>query len=153
MNRLKSIIARRVYVCICVCGALFKTKRERGRESFDLSECIWHNRTGTVVVAVEKRRETPSTRLVDRKSPFFIPHPSRPLLALRSLELDTRLHLPFVRCSSVQYFSGPCLSMFSLSLSLPHIKTSIAQLCSEHIKYKRMELTELTTDITDYSFY
>lgn len=50
MNRLRSIIALQVYVCMCgVCRTLFKTKRERERESFDLSECIWHSKKETVV--------------------------------------------------------------------------------------------------------
>jgi hypothetical protein len=101
-----------------MCAERLSRQKERERESFDLSECIWRCKARTVVVAVEKRRKTPSAKLVDRKSPFFILHPTRLLLALRSLWLSTRFHLFFVRCSSVQHFSRLCYSMFSLSSSL-----------------------------------
>jgi len=159
MNRLRSIIALQVYVCMCgVCGTLFKTKRERERESFDLSECIWFCRKGTVVVAVEKkRRKTPSVKLADRKSMFFILHPTRLFLALRSLWLDIRLHLFFVRCSSVQHFSGPCHSMLSLSLSfffslsVPYIKNFNRSIVhwTHHIHvYEVDENWQLTSQIT-----
>ena len=87
MNGLKSIIARRVYMCVCGGAGRYSRQREREgeKESFDLSERIWHAGVETVVVTVGTRREMPSAGLVDRKSPFFILHPFRPLLALRSL--------------------------------------------------------------------
>lgn len=145
MNRLKSIIALRVYVCVC--GAPFKTKnRERENHS------ICQNAFSVIVQKRQQWRWKKKENIISKAcrqevsvfhssshpsvtcSPFALTrHPSSSVL--RALFICSTF---LVGCSIL---CSPSLSL-SLSVSLQSIKkTSIAQLCSEHITYMRKELT------------
>jgi hypothetical protein len=118
MNRLKSIIVLRIYV---YAGRYSRPKegreRERGRgerELFDLSECVWHHFSArTVVVAVKRKKENTISKSLSTGSLRFS-FSTPPVGYLLSVHFNSTT--VFVRCSSVQHFSKPCHSIFSLSV-------------------------------------
>jgi len=164
MNRLRSIIALQVYVCMWgVWNAIQDKKRERERESFDLSECIWCCRKETVVMAVEKKKENTISKACRQEVSVFhssshIP-PVYSLLSVRFASTSV-----FISSSCVVHLFNILVAraiLCSLSLSL----FLFLSLCAIYKKLQSLNCAlntshtcvwswrELTTDITNYTLY